>query len=134
MMVKKDRLLFYFLYLTEFLSRQLRLGRGTHEKMRRKFEFVVRQRLSSSDKSTAPLEVDRVRDISPHDFSNEYLKKRKPVVLEGFCRSWPAAQKWNFEYLMEFYGNVQIPLPEGSNGVREKSQDLKTILESILND
>ena len=82
-MIKRDRRLFYFLYLTEFLSRQFKMGRGYHEKIRKEFESVLQQRLSSSDQSTAPLAVDRVRDISPHDFSNGYLKKlkdRKSVV------------------------------------------------------
>ena len=34
---------------------------------------------------------------------------------------------------MEFYGDIQIPLPEESDGAKGKSLDLKTLLESILN-
>ncbi len=133
MMTQRDRSLFYFLYFTEFLSHQFKMGRGYHQKMQKKFESVLWQRLSSSDKSTAPLSVDRVRDISPHDFSNEYLRKLKPVVLEGFCRSWPAAQKWNFKYLMDHYGDIQIPFPKDPDGRRGEPVALRALLESVLN-
>src|SRR3989338_9244008 len=133
MMVKRDRFIFYLLYLAEFLTHQFKMGHGYHDKMWKNFESVLRQRLSSSNKSPVPLTVDRVRDITPHDFSNEYLRKLKPVVLEGFCRSWPAAQKWNFKYLMKHYGDIQAPLSKDSNGAAGESLTLKAVLEAILN-
>ncbi len=126
----KDRLQLNFLYLTELLANHLKIGRRYHDGIRKKFEAAFYERLLSAGTTVNPpaLPVDRVRKISAVDFANSYLKKYKPVVLEGFCGSWPASKKWNFDYLLNNYGNIRIQVPNSSESVT-----LSSILESILN-
>ncbi|QKJ28809.1 cupin-like domain-containing protein [Mucilaginibacter mali] len=54
--------------------------------------------------------VDVVDTITPQDFMEKYLKPRRPVVLRGLTRDWPAREKWTPEYLKQLVGNKVVPL------------------------
>jgi hypothetical protein len=56
--------------------------------------------------------IDRVDHISKEDFINNYLNPRKPLVIRKATESWPALQKWTFEYLKETVGDQIVPLYE----------------------
>jgi len=58
--------------------------------------------------------IDRVDSISREDFVNNYLKPRKPLIIRKATESWPALQKWTFEYLKETVGDVTVPLYDSS--------------------
>jgi hypothetical protein len=58
--------------------------------------------------------IDRVDSISREDFVNNYLKPRKPLIIRKATESWPALQKWTFEYLKETVGDVVVPLYDSS--------------------
>ncbi len=55
-------------------------------------------------------QIDRVDHISKEDFVNNYLIPRKPLVIRKATESWPALQKWTFEYLKETVGDQLVPL------------------------
>jgi hypothetical protein len=55
-------------------------------------------------------QIDRVNHISKEDFVNNYLIPRKPLVISKATETWPALQKWTFEYLKETVGNQMVPL------------------------
>ena len=55
-------------------------------------------------------QIDRVDHISKEDFVNNYLIPRKPLVIRKATESWPALQKWTFEYLKETVGDQIVPL------------------------
>ena len=48
--------------------------------------------------------IDTVENISPEDFKKNYLDPRRPLVIKGLTKSWPAREKWTPEYLK------QVPL------------------------
>jgi len=58
--------------------------------------------------------IDRVDSISREDFVNNYLKPRKPLIIRKATESWPALQKWTFDYLKETVGDVIVPLYDSS--------------------
>jgi hypothetical protein len=58
--------------------------------------------------------IDRVDHISKTDFINNYLKPRKPLVIKKATETWPALQKWTFDYLKETVGERVVPLYDSS--------------------
>jgi len=59
-------------------------------------------------------EIDHVDRITKEDFINNYLNPRKPLVIRKAAESWPALQKWTFEYLKEVVGDKVVPLYNSS--------------------
>jgi len=58
--------------------------------------------------------IDTVDTISPADFAENYLKPRRPLVIKGLTKDWPAREKWTPEYLKEIVGNKVVPLYDNS--------------------
>jgi hypothetical protein len=58
--------------------------------------------------------VDTVEFISPSDFKKNYLDKRKPLIIKGLTKSWPAREKWTAEYLKSVVGKKVVPLYDNS--------------------
>lgn len=52
--------------------------------------------------------VEKFESIRPQDFEHNYYNIMKPVVLTGLARTWPAYHKWNWDYLKEVVGNVEV--------------------------
>ncbi len=52
--------------------------------------------------------VDVVENISAEDFKTKYYKPQLPVVIKSLSRSWPALQKWDWDYLREVAGSKEI--------------------------
>ncbi|MBD1383668.1 cupin-like domain-containing protein [Mucilaginibacter rigui] len=58
--------------------------------------------------------IDTVGHITKEDFINNYLKPRKPLIIRKATQSWPALQKWTFDYLKEAVGDKTVPLYNSS--------------------
>ena len=58
--------------------------------------------------------VDTVETISPKDFRNNYLISRKPLVMKGLTKSWPAREKWNIDYFKKVAGDLNVSLYDNS--------------------
>jgi hypothetical protein len=58
--------------------------------------------------------IDSVDDIPKDDFINNYLNPRKPLIIRKATESWPALQKWTFDYLKEIIGDQVVPLYDSS--------------------
>lgn len=54
--------------------------------------------------------IDRVENISPEVFRKQYYEPRKPVVLTGLSKDWPAFQKWNWDYFKSVVGHQVVGL------------------------
>lgn len=54
--------------------------------------------------------------ISPQDFADKYVLQRKPIVLRGVVKEWPAYKLWTDEYLSEKYGDMELRI----EGKKEK--------------
>lgn len=52
--------------------------------------------------------VEKIESIRPQDFQHNYYNPMKPVVLTGLARNWPAYHKWNWDYLKEVVGSVEV--------------------------
>jgi len=59
-------------------------------------------------------DIDRVDHITKDDFVNNYLKPRKPLIIRKATETWPALQKWTFDYLKEVVGDQVVPLYDSS--------------------
>lgn len=58
--------------------------------------------------------IDTVDTISAADFVENYLKPRRPLIIKGLTRDWPAVRKWTPEYLKEVVGSKVVPLYDNS--------------------
>jgi hypothetical protein len=54
--------------------------------------------------------IDVVDTIDPLDFKKNYLQPRRPLLIKGLTKSWPAREKWSAEYLKEVVGAQVVPL------------------------
>jgi hypothetical protein len=54
--------------------------------------------------------VDRVDEISPEDFKENYYGPLKPLVIKRLAKEWPAYSKWNWDFLKAMVGNVEVGL------------------------
>ena len=67
--------------------------------------------------------IDTVENISPSDFKKNYLDKRRPLVIKGLTKSWPAREKWTPEYLKQVVGKQVVPLHDNAKADPLKLQD-----------
>jgi hypothetical protein len=58
--------------------------------------------------------IDTVDTISPADFKKNYLDPRRPLVIKGLTKNWPAHDKWTPEYLKQVVGDKVVPLYDSS--------------------
>jgi len=58
--------------------------------------------------------VDTVESISPADFKKNYLDKRRPLIIKGLTKDWPAREKWTADYLKQSVGSQIVPLYDNS--------------------
>lgn len=54
--------------------------------------------------------VDKVENISPQDFKNNYYLPQKPLVITGLAKKWPAYDKWTWEYFKQVVGDKKVGL------------------------
>lgn len=65
--------------------------------------------------------VDTVDNITPEDFTAKYLKPRRPVVIKGLTKDWPARDKWTPEFLKEVVGDKVVPLYNNAKADPQKA-------------
>lgn len=54
--------------------------------------------------------IDRVEEIAPQEFTEKYFKPRKPVIIAGLSKSWPARHKWTWQHFIDLVGNEMVGL------------------------
>lgn len=52
--------------------------------------------------------IERVENISPEDFKNNYYNKMKPLIITGLSKQWPAYTKWNWDYFINIVGDKEV--------------------------
>ena len=65
--------------------------------------------------------VDTVETISTEDFRTNYLIQRKPLVMKGLTKTWPAREKWNMDYFKQIAGELDVPLYDNSKADPSKA-------------
>jgi hypothetical protein len=56
-------------------------------------------------------QIERVKNISPDVFYNNFFKKNIPVVLEGAALGWDCS-KWDFDFFKENYGEEKTMITD----------------------
>jgi hypothetical protein len=70
--------------------------------------------------------VDTVDSITKEEFKRNYLDKRKPLIIKGLTKDWPATTKWSVDYFKEIAGDIEVKLVDNS-----KADPAKIINASI---
>jgi hypothetical protein len=52
--------------------------------------------------------IDVVNDITPEEFKQKYYEPQVPVVLRNLAKSWPAYNKWNWNYFKSLVGDKEV--------------------------
>ena len=65
--------------------------------------------------STQAIEV--VDKVTAKEFEEKYCQFRKPVVITGMTKEWPAMSKWDVEYFREKYGRQDVWVSVLRNGL-----------------
>ncbi len=68
--------------------------------------------------------IERRSGLTPQEFEEEYIKKRKPVIFTDLAKDWPATEKWTFDYFRDNYGDIEVPLYD--NEFRKGGKDYLT--------
>lgn len=55
-------------------------------------------------------EIPRIKTITEAAFLKNYVKPQKPVVIERLTADWASYDKWNFNYIKDVAGDIEIPL------------------------
>lgn len=53
------------------------------------------------------MKIDRHKNLSQEDLINEYVSKRKPVILTEAASQWKAIGKWTPEFFKSKYGHIE---------------------------
>jgi hypothetical protein len=56
--------------------------------------------------------VDRVRNISPQEFKQRFLRPGIPVLIEGAARDWACSRRWTLDFLREYCGNEMVKITQ----------------------
>jgi hypothetical protein len=52
--------------------------------------------------------IPEFEHIDPQLFKDEFYLPQKPVVIKGLAKSWPAYEKWDWNYFKELVGNTRV--------------------------
>jgi hypothetical protein len=60
-----------------------------------------------------PKQFDRVDSITYQELVDKYWSKGEPVIITGMLKEWPAMQKWNLDYLLTSFGDIDVEVQMG---------------------
>jgi hypothetical protein len=52
--------------------------------------------------------VDTVPSIDAGHFRKQYYEAKRPLVIKDLAKSWPAYQRWNWDYFKKAVGNQEV--------------------------
>lgn len=52
--------------------------------------------------------IDRVEHITAEDFRTQYFEPRKPLIITGLSKNWPARDKWTWDYFKSIVGEKTV--------------------------
>lgn len=73
-------------------------------------------------------------DIDFKTFKKDYFNKKRPVLLKGFAKKWPAYQKWTLDYFanLEIKDKIEMEIGNVLNkDTKLEEKDVKRYLESV---
>ncbi|CAJ1331886.1 unnamed protein product [Effrenium voratum] len=85
-----------------------------------KFGYALREDVLSQeivhDSQTLPIPRVKRSEISPEQFFKEFAEKKRPVIVEGACSSWPASSRWSLAALEERFRHVDFKVGKTDKG------------------
>lgn len=77
-------------------------------------------------------QIESRTELSPLEFHSDFVGK-KPVVIRGLIKDWPALHRWNEEYFMSLAGDKQVKVKVGTiNERKEKLIPLKSYIQNLI--
>lgn len=67
------------------------------------------------DFCTSITSVNKISNISPSEFYDQYTKLVKPAVVTDATENWPASKRFNFNFFKNLYENVKLDENIGKN-------------------
>jgi len=64
-------------------------------------------------------EIEKINMPSDEEFYERYWRANRPVVIKDLASSWPALNKWTFEYLKENFPDETIEVQTRRNSDKE---------------
>ncbi|HEU4555990.1 MAG TPA: cupin-like domain-containing protein [Chitinophaga sp.] len=52
--------------------------------------------------------IDSVENMAPETFRKQYYEPRKPLIIKGLSRQWPAREKWTWDYFKSIAGHQTV--------------------------
>jgi lysine-specific demethylase 8 len=77
------------------------------------------------------LPIDAVNTISAEDFRQNYIKRNRPLLMRRMMETWPAKEKWTFEFFSELSCDENVHLEEG-NVMQQQTQFRKASFREYL--
>lgn len=76
-----------------------------------------------------PLPVERRRQLSYQEFTEQYALPHKPVIVEDLADSWPARTRWTPDFFRSQYGHLRVTV---SKAARKTELPVKMSLDEYV--
>ncbi len=85
-----------------------------HQQVAEQKEQVRRKivRFVQSGGPRRPTPIERVANLTPRDFKQNYLRPGKPVLIEGAARNWNCCRRWTLEFLRDRCGDEIVKITQ----------------------
>lgn len=68
----------------------------------------------TTEETLTDIDIETVSTISPDQFLEQFIRRNRPLKMTDMMASWPAMQKWSFEFFQEIGSSAEIHLEEGN--------------------
>lgn len=77
-------------------------------------------------------EVERVDHLSPTEFTERYVRRRRPVLISGGLNGCSAMSQWNLDYLRQCAGDRNVVVKNwGAAGIEVSKVRLRSYVDSL---
>lgn len=73
--------------------------------------------------------LERVSQLSPKEFLNEFVSPRRPVILTDLAQNWPAMGKWTPDFFSRNYGHLSLEVKGVNYSLEQQMELIKTSTE-----
>jgi hypothetical protein len=117
----------FYQFFDHFLGRNF-FHRLTLPMRRQFYKRLIRRLKKGGEGKMIPLE--RRTDLSYEEFMRDYVRKGRPVILEGAARDWKGVQEWSLDYFKELHGDDEVIFID--QNVMHRGEVIKTTLGEVI--
>ncbi|MFN3189919.1 MAG: cupin-like domain-containing protein [Aureliella sp.] len=92
---------------------------------------------STANEFDKSLEVDVVDRVDAETFRRDYISRNRPLKMTGMMASWPAMQRWSFDFFRGLNSDSKIHLEVGNvmqEDTRFRREAFKDFIEDLIED